>query len=131
MNKVVCVLAMALLFWPACSAEQNRASQKDRGTAESTRQRRQVYQDELQAKLRDLDNEIDALKTRIETDNKINRKDADRQMAELERRRQIAHVRLEKLRTSGDEAWGDMKAGIDAAMDNLDAAYKQATARFK
>lgn len=131
MKRLACLMAMALLFCPACSLEQNRASQNDHSAAESAKQKREMYQDEIEAKLRDLDQEIGALKTRLETDNKVDRKEADRQMAELERKRDIAHQKLEKLKTSSQEAWGDMKGGIEAAMQNLETAYKQAAAHFK
>ena len=90
-----------------------------------------MYQDKAEAKLRDLDQQIDTLETKIGKENKVERKQLDQQMAELERKRDIAHQKLERLETSSQEAWGDMKSGIDAAMDDLEAAYQQAASHFK
>ena len=38
---------------------------------------------------------------------------------------------LVKLRNASQAAWEDMKAGMDAAMHDLEVAYKQADAHFK
>jgi TolA-binding protein len=131
MKKLVCLLAMTLLLSVGCSVEQNRASQNDNNAMESARQKREMYQDQLAEKLRDLDQEISALKTTIENDNKGDKKQLHRQMTELEQKRAVAHEKLEKVRDSSQAAWEDMKAGMDAAMHDLEAAYKQADAHFK
>ncbi|MGO8814065.1 MAG: hypothetical protein ACLQVG_05270 [Terriglobia bacterium] len=132
MKKFVCLLAMTPLFFSlGCSVQQDRASQNDNNAMESARQKREMYQDQLAEKLRDLDQEISALKTRIENDNKGDRKQLDREMDELEQKRAVAHEKLEKLRDSSQAAWEDMKVGMDAAMKDLEVAYKQADAHFK
>jgi TolA-binding protein len=129
MNKLVCLLVMTFLFSVGCSVQQDRASQND--AMESARQKREMYQDQLAEKLRHLDDEISALKARIENDNKGDRKQLDRQMAELEQKRAVAHEKLEKIRDSSQAAWEEMKAGMDAAMKDLEVAYKQADAYLK
>jgi septal ring factor EnvC (AmiA/AmiB activator) len=130
MKKLVCVMAMSLLLWPACNADLNRASQNENNTAETARQQRLVYQAKIEAKLRYLDREVDELKTKLEQ-SKVDRKEYDQRMAELERKREVAHQKLEKLRTSSQAAWVDMKAGIDAALDDLESAYDKAASHFK
>jgi hypothetical protein len=99
--------------------------------AETAKEEEQVYQDRVEANLRDLDQQIDALKVKMKKENKVEHKQLDQQMAELERKRDVAHQKLEKLGTSSQEAWGDMRSGIDAAMDDLEAAYEQAASHFK
>ena len=131
MKKLVCVIAMSLLLWPACSTEQYRAGQNVNNPAETVRQEKQMYQDQAGAKLRDLDQQIDTLRTKAAKESKVDRRQLDREMAELERKRDEAHQRLEKLNTSSQEAWKDMKVGIEAAMDDLQAAYQRAAAHFK
>jgi TolA-binding protein len=131
MKRLVCVLAMSLLLWPACSTGQNRASQDVDNAAETARQEKQMYQDRVEANLRDLDRQIGALKAKIAKENEVERRHLDQQMAELERKREVAHQKLEKLETSSQEAWGDMKTGIDAAMEDLQSAYERAAADFK
>jgi hypothetical protein len=52
-------------------------------------------------------------------------------MADLDKKREAAHLRLEKLKNSSQEAWVDMKLGIDSAMDDLENAYQRAASHFK
>ncbi len=130
MKKLIGVVAVALLMWPACSNNLNRASQNENNDAETARHQRLAYQAKIEAKLRDFDREVDQLKSKAEQ-NKADGKQLDQRMAELERKREIAHQKLEKLRTSSQEAWADMKAGIDAAMQDLESAYDKAAADFK
>jgi multidrug resistance efflux pump len=130
MKMLICVAAMSLLLWPACNADLNRASQNENSNAETARQQRLVYQTKIEAKLHYLDREIDELKTEMKQ-SKLDRNQYDQRMAELERKRELAHEKLEKLQRSSQEAWVDMRAGIDAAMDDLESAYQKAAHHFK
>jgi chromosome segregation ATPase len=95
------------------------------------RQEKQIYLNRVDSNLHDLDRQIDDLQVRITKTSKVERKQLNQQMAELERKRAIAHEKLEKLKSSSEEAFGDMKVGFNAAMDNLQAAYEKAAADFK
>ena len=130
MKRLICVMAMSLMLWPACSTEQNRAGQNVNNAAETARQEKQMYQDKIEAKLRDLDQQIDALKVKIGKQNRVDRKQLQQQMAELDRKRVAAHQELEKLKNSSEEAWQDMKAGIEAAIGDLETAYERAASHF-
>ena len=132
MKTLICFISLSLLLvWPACNASMNDHHPQDSREAERARQERGVYRDRAEAKLRELDRQIDALKERLSRSTEKQRRDLDPQLAELERRREFAHQKLEKLETSSQEAWVDMKAGIDAAMDDLEAACKRADSHFK
>jgi TolA-binding protein len=140
MKKLACVLAMSLMLWPACSTEQNKASQNENKGTESARQQRQMYQTQIEAKLRELDHEIDALTKKIENENSEDRTrarqqeyraKAQQQMAELDRERAAARRQLDRLQNSGQDAWQDVKVGIDAAVQDLQAAYDRAASEFK
>lgn len=129
MKKLVCALALSLWLWPACSTEQRAASQEENQRLAEARQEKQMYQDKVEAQLRELDREIDALRAKM--GKSLNRKQLDQQMDELERKRAIAHQELDKLKNSSQEAWQDMKAGIDSAVQDLETAYQQAASHFK
>jgi TolA-binding protein len=124
-------MALSWLLWPACSTEQNRASQDENRGAEAAKQERQMYQDKIEAKLRDLDQQIETLKTKMGKLDKADRRQFEKQMAELDRKRAAAHEEFEKLKNPSQEAWQDLKAGIDAAINDLEAAYRQAASHFK
>jgi TolA-binding protein len=131
MKRLIYLMAVALLLWPACSAENKPSGQNRDKEAAAVRQQRQMYQDKIQAKLRELDAEIDTLEAKMEEQKKLNRKKLEPQIAELDRKRESARQELEKLNNSSAEAWRDVKGGIDAAMDDLETACKQAASKFK
>lgn len=131
MKRLLSIIAISLLLWPACSTEQKTASQNEKRETETARQEREEFQGKVEAQLRDLDREIDALRAKMGKPNKVRRKQVEKQMAELERKREAAQEEFEKLQNSSQEAWKDMKVGIDAAMEDLETAYKQAASHFK
>ena len=132
MKTLLCIMSLFLLLvWPGCNASLNDNHPQDSREAERARHERQVYRDRAEAKLRELERQIDALRERLSRSTEKQRRDLDPQLAELERRREFAHQKLEKFETSSQEAWVDMKAGIDAAMDDLEAAYRRADSHFK
>ena len=126
-----CILAVSGLVWPACSNDRLTMARNDRGDTETATQQREIYREKAEAKLRELDRQIDALETQTQKKTEAERQQYAPQLAELNRKRQIAHEKLDKLKTSSQEAWEDMKVGINAALDNLDTASKQAVSHFK
>ncbi len=124
-------LFLAILSWPACSTGQKAQTPNQSQEAEAARRDRQQYQEKIEAKLRELDQEIDALKAKTAKQSKVARKQLNQQMSELDQKREVAHQEFEKLRNSSQGAWQDMKAGIDAAMDDLETAYERAASHFK
>ena len=131
MKRLAGVIIMALMFWPGCSSEQRAAKRNDPSEAETAKQERQMYQDRAAAKLRELDQEIEALNKEIGSQSRVDRKQLDRETADLERKREAAHQQIKELEGSSQAAWGDMKAGIDAALRDLETAYHQAATHFK
>lgn len=132
MKTLACIMSLSLLLvWPACNTARNDNHPQDSREAERARHERQVYRDRAEAKLRELDAQIDFLRERLSRSTERQRRDLDPQLDELERRRKFAHQKLEKFETSSQEAWVDMKAGIDAAIDDLEAACKRADSHFK
>ncbi|MGO8735563.1 MAG: hypothetical protein ACLQVM_22520 [Terriglobia bacterium] len=74
MNRLVCAMAMSLLLWPACSVEQKPASKNENKEAEAARHERKMDEDKIGTQLRDLDQEIDALRAKMGKQNKVDRK---------------------------------------------------------
>jgi chromosome segregation ATPase len=124
-------LFLAILLWPACGTGEKAQTPNQSQEAEAARRERRQYQKKIETKLRELDQKIDALKVRTAKHSKVARNQLDRQMSELDQKREVAHQEFEKLRNSSQGAWQDMKAGIDAAMDNLETAYERAASHFK
>jgi len=131
MKALTFLLALVLSTCVPCSSQQATSARQGNREGETASQQRNQFQEKTQAKLRKLDQEIEALNAKAAKQGKEVRKDLDRQMAELERKRQVLQQQLEKFKNSSQEAWRDMKPGIDAAMKDLELAYKRAASHFK
>jgi peptidoglycan hydrolase CwlO-like protein len=126
---IMCLATIVSLTGAASSAQQEAARSKEK--AEAGISERQQYQEKIEAKLRELDKEIVALKVKITKQGKEAGKQLNQQMAELEQKREAAGQQFQKLKNSSHDAWQDMKEGIDAAMKDLQAAYNRAATHFK
>ncbi|MBE0487393.1 MAG: coiled coil domain-containing protein, partial [Marinobacter sp.] len=54
-----------------------------------------------------------------------------KQIEELKSMREDARKKLDELSEAGDDAWEDLKAGVDSAWDSVSSSIKHAVARFK
>jgi hypothetical protein len=54
-----------------------------------------------------------------------------KQIDTLKRKREKAGDKLAELKSASDEAWEDLKKGLESATDALGSALKSATAHFK
>jgi peptidoglycan hydrolase CwlO-like protein len=131
MKKLSLILAISLLMCAPCRSQEKASTPNNNAKGEGTIQEKDQYQREIEAKLRELDQEIDGLKTQAANQSDQARKQFDKQMAELDRKREIARRKLNKFENSSEAAWRDMKPGINSAMKDLEAAYQRAAAHFK
>jgi predicted nucleic acid-binding Zn-ribbon protein len=75
--------------------------------------------------------EIDKMTAKLaeaEADSKIA---YDKQLDEARKQRDDAEAKLKEIGDSSDDAWDDMKAGIDKAWDSMSDAFNRAMSRFK
>lgn len=92
---------------------------------------KEAYKKKLEAQFDEWKVEIDKLKA------KANKADADaqikyhKQIENIKTKQEAVQEKLVALKDSGDEAWEDLKAGLDNAMKNLGDAIETATSRFK
>jgi predicted nucleic acid-binding Zn-ribbon protein len=92
---------------------------------------KEAYKKKLEAQFDEWKVEIDKLKA------KANKAEADaqikyhKQIENIRTKQEAVQEKLVELKDSGDEAWEDLKAGLDNAMKNLGDAIKTATSRFK
>lgn len=97
--------------------------------AEVNRQRGDDYR-KWEAALQRLDKQIDELKDRAaHASADLQAKYAD-EIAALKRQSAVARQRLDRARTVGADAWGDVKTGLGQAVDDLKKAYERARERF-
>lgn len=90
----------------------------------------QEYQERLGAKLEQFDKELEELRAGAETIKEKSKTELNETVAALKQKQQAVRNKLEKLRSASGKAWEDAKSGVEAAMEDLEKAYKQAISRF-
>jgi len=131
MKRLSLLLALVLLTCIPCWSQEASSAQQKSGEHATTSQLRDSYQEKAEARLRELKRKIDALNVKASKQSSEARKEFDRQIADLDRQRASVQQQLEKLKSTTQQAWRDMKPNLDAAMKNLEAAYQHAAADFK
>ena len=92
---------------------------------------KESYQQKLQAQLDQWNADIDKLKA------KADKVDADikleyyEQIEDLRVKQQAARDSLANLMSASDDAWEDLKAGVESAWFTLGEAIERAATRFK
>lgn len=130
MNWLGYALVPMILLGPVASMKQNTPAPRVAEKPETTQQEHRQFQDKANAKLRELDREIAALKIKASHEGREAKKEYDRQLPELEKKRAVAEKKFEELKNSSQEAWVDMKDGMNAALGDLETAYKRAASHF-
>ncbi|MCA1805289.1 MAG: hypothetical protein LC646_08120 [Xanthomonadaceae bacterium] len=92
---------------------------------------KESYEKKLQAKLDEWKAEIDQLKAKADGADADTQLEYYRKVEEPRSMQEAANKKLLALKDANDDAWEDMKAGIDSAWDSLNLAIKSATSRFK
>jgi len=131
MKNLGLLVTLILLTWVQFGFNKAALAMEIASEAETTSQQRSEYQEKTQARLRELNNRINALDAKAAKHTQTIGKELDRQIAELDQKRAVTQQKFEKFKTSSEAAWRDMKPGIDAAMKDLEVAYKRAASHFK
>ena len=92
---------------------------------------KEAYVQKLHAKIDEWNADIDRLKAKadqVEADSKI---EYQKQIQALKNKRDEIEKKISEISRSGENAWKDLKAGVDLAWDAMSEAIKSATSRFK
>ena len=92
---------------------------------------KEAYIQKLHAKIDEWNADIDKLKAKadqVEADSKI---EYQKQINILKTKRDEIEKKVSEISRSGEEAWEDLKAGVDLAWEAMSDAIKSATSRFK
>jgi hypothetical protein len=90
-----------------------------------------VYVQNLHAKLDEWNAEIDKLKTKVDAAEAEKRAEYQRQFEDLQHKRYVVENKIEKFRGAGEDAWEDLKSGVESAWSSLESAVNSAKSRFK
>jgi TolA-binding protein len=106
------------------------AGQAVETAGEYSQQAKDEFQTKLEAQLAELDGRIAKLREKsadLKDEAKVN---WDKTMADLETKREAARVKLAEVGQSSGEAWKDVQKGAQAAWDDLDKAFRDASTKF-
>lgn len=92
---------------------------------------KQAYEQKLKAQLDEWKTEIDNLKARADKAEADVQLEYYKQIESLREKQETARNKLHELENASEDAWEDLKAGIEIARDDLRDAIKSATSRFK
>jgi uncharacterized coiled-coil DUF342 family protein len=93
--------------------------------------KKEAYEKKLQAQLDEWNAEIDKLREKADKAGADAQLEYYRQIDELRAKQQQSNQKLAELKAASDDAWEDMKAGVDSARDSLGRSLKSAKSRFK
>ena len=100
-------------------------------TAPATMQHRKQYEKTMEERLGKLGKQLDELRTEAAAMTEQARKEADRQLAEAEKKRKAAALKLEEIRKKSEKEWKQFTAEMNEAADELEKAYEKAKSGFK
>lgn len=93
--------------------------------------KRKAYEEKLDAQLREWSAQTALLKAKADMAKADVKIDYYKTIEALQHKQDQARTKLQKLKTAGDEAWEDVKAGTEKAWAEVKTAYYDATSRFK
>ncbi len=94
-------------------------------------ERKDAYSKKVQAQLDEWDAEIKKLKARANRAEANAQLEIQKHLDTLGRKRKEAGNKLAELKTASDDAWEDIKEGLESATDSLGKSLQSAAAKFK
>ena len=92
---------------------------------------KEAYEKKLSAKIDQWGAELDRLQAEADEADADAQLEYHKHLEELRSMQDDAKKKLSELQNAGDDAWEDLKAGIEHAWDSLEMAFKSAASRFK
>jgi len=93
-------------------------------------QDKKSYLEMLADQLREWDTEIDELKVKAHLAKADAKDEFAKQLEELRAKREAAQGKLQQLQDAGDEAWDDIKAGVEKSWAEMKGAFRSAISKF-
>ena len=93
--------------------------------------KKQAYEEKFKAQLDELNAKIDVLKAKAKQAEASVQADYYETIEDLKKKRSEAQNKLQKLRVAGDDAWEDMKQGVEESWTAFASAVKSAVSRFQ
>jgi len=91
---------------------------------------RDLYLEKVQAQLDEWDADIEKLKARANKASADAKLEYKSRIESLKHKREKAGDKLDELRSASDDAWEDLKIGLESAKNALGSSLKSAASHF-
>lgn len=116
----------------ASAGELKKQAEQTLETAKKlTVQQKELYQQKVEAELRELGDRISELKKKSETVRGEALQELESKFQELKEKQKAAEQKLNELRSSTAQAWQDAKTGLENAVGALKRSYDNILKNFK
>ena len=129
-RMLLLTLATALFISFSPLVSWGAASEQQAATPNESQQKKH-YEKNMQERLGKLGKQLDELKAKAAAMTEQARKDINRDLAAVEKKRESASRKLEATRKESAATWKKFSADLDQAADDFENAYKKAKERFK
>jgi Asp-tRNA(Asn)/Glu-tRNA(Gln) amidotransferase A subunit family amidase len=139
------ILIWVIGIWPAgisCAeaGEEPQRSSTDRivrdtkealeTTKEYSLRQKEAFEKRVRAELQELQVKIAELRKETDVASAEARKEMQKAIQDLERKKHEARKKLEEVNESTSSAWTSLKAGMTAAVEDLKKSYQEAVSKF-
>ena len=104
--------------------------QDTRQAADYTYEKKEEYQRDLAAQMKELDVKIDELKAKAARASDAVKAQFARDMEALDRQKAVLAEKMEAVKTSSASGWSEVKAGANSAMESVKQTYEKAKAKL-
>jgi hypothetical protein len=91
---------------------------------------RQIYIDKLAVQLKQWDAEIQKLEAKVNKVDANFRANYRQKLSDLRTKKKEANLKLQEIKDSGEEAWGELKVGFEKSWKTLNDAINNAISKF-
>lgn len=91
---------------------------------------KEAYKQKVRAQLDEWKAEADKLRAKIKKNQADKKIDSSKYLDELKVKQQEARAKLKQLEDSGEDAWEDIKSGLEKATSELKSSFQKARAKF-
>ena len=93
--------------------------------------KRKAFEEKFDAQLKEWSAEIALLKAKAEKAKAEVKIEYYKTLETLHGKQDVARTKLKELRSAGDDAWEDVKAGAENVWTEIKAVFQNAASRFK
>ena len=93
--------------------------------------KKEIYHQNLQAQLNEWSEQTDKLRAKADKAGADAQLEYNKHIEELRSSQQAAIIKLAELKDANDDAWEDLKAGMDSAWSSIGKTLKSATSRYR